>query len=119
MTRAKAIKTHCSECAGDVASDVVLCQIKDCPLWPFRLGCGMKSDVYAKRIDAAWEKHSDAADDARDQGLDIAFFKISSNKTSHSGDKLPASGKSHTKRREGEKSTENRDFSLSAEKEGE
>ena len=36
MTRGRAIKLYCFECAGDNSYEVLLCHLYDCPLWPFR-----------------------------------------------------------------------------------
>jgi hypothetical protein len=93
MTKSKAIKLFCFDCAGECASDVTFCQIKDCQLWPFRLGSGVGTKCYARRIEVGWGKRSEAANAARDAGLDIGFFKISSSKTSVSGTKRRSFGK--------------------------
>lgn len=50
MTRAKAIKKHCFECAGESAKEVTICELKDCPLWPYRLGNSPESKAYQKRV---------------------------------------------------------------------
>ena len=36
LTRGQAIKLHCKECSGGSSSEAVKCEIKSCPLWPFR-----------------------------------------------------------------------------------
>lgn len=38
VTRGRAIRLKCLDCAGDSASEVKRCPVTDCPLWPFRLG---------------------------------------------------------------------------------
>ena len=35
---AKAIRQKCLECSADSPGEVRLCNIKDCPLYPFRFG---------------------------------------------------------------------------------
>lgn len=37
-TPLQAIKRHCFECSGNSYKERELCDIKDCPLHPFRLG---------------------------------------------------------------------------------
>lgn len=37
-TPTRAIRQKCLECAGDQQSEVRLCHMDDCPLWPFRMG---------------------------------------------------------------------------------
>lgn len=34
----KAIRQHCIECMGDQVREVPYCNVKRCPLYPFRLG---------------------------------------------------------------------------------
>lgn len=34
----KAIRKHCLECCGHQKDEVKKCEMKDCPLWDFRLG---------------------------------------------------------------------------------
>jgi len=46
MTPIKAIRSNCLECSGDNKKEVKLCQITDCPLYPFRLG---KNPNYKRR----------------------------------------------------------------------
>lgn len=50
MTRAKAIKKYCFDCAGDSSKEVVLCELTGCPLWPYRLGNSPDSKAYQKRL---------------------------------------------------------------------
>lgn len=38
LTPARAIKLHCLDCSGGSPGERRTCQIKSCPLWPFRLG---------------------------------------------------------------------------------
>jgi hypothetical protein len=50
MSKAAAIKKFCRECAGGTWKDTVLCTGLDCPLWPYRLGIGIKSKDYKSLI---------------------------------------------------------------------
>ena len=50
MTRAKAIKQHCFDCAGGTAKEVTLCELTDCFLWPYRTGQSPESKSYQKRM---------------------------------------------------------------------
>jgi hypothetical protein len=50
MTRAKAIKLFCFDCAGESAKEVTLCEITGCSLWPYRTGQSPESKVYQKRM---------------------------------------------------------------------
>jgi hypothetical protein len=38
LTRGRAIRLHCIDCSGGVASEVRKCHIRTCVLWPFRMG---------------------------------------------------------------------------------
>ena len=38
ITPIKSIRQHCLECCCQQKGEVLNCQIKDCPLYPFRLG---------------------------------------------------------------------------------
>jgi hypothetical protein len=40
MTRSplKAIRAHCVDCSGQSRAEVRLCAVKNCPLFPFRMG---------------------------------------------------------------------------------
>jgi hypothetical protein len=38
LTPVKAIRAHCLECSGHVPSEVRLCQLSNCKLWPYRMG---------------------------------------------------------------------------------
>jgi hypothetical protein len=50
MNRNQAIKAHCKECSGGTADEVTGCSLFDCPLWPFRIGSGVNTASYKKRI---------------------------------------------------------------------
>ena len=38
LSPVKAIKKFCYECAGESAKERKMCEMTDCPLYPFRLG---------------------------------------------------------------------------------
>ena len=40
LTRAKAIRAKCLDCCCGYAPEVRNCHIKECPLWPDRVGHG-------------------------------------------------------------------------------
>jgi hypothetical protein len=74
MTASKALQKYCVECVGGSTHEVPLCQIRDCPLWPFRLGCGMGSKTYRRRVMGAWERGGEQMREIRGMGLDLADF---------------------------------------------
>lgn len=57
MTRSKAIREKCRECAGETAKEVTLCHIFNCTLWPFRFGNSLKSTSFIKRMNLGKERH--------------------------------------------------------------
>lgn len=46
MSVIKAVRVKCLDCCGDSASEVKLCPVTDCSLYPFRLG----KNPYNKRV---------------------------------------------------------------------
>ena len=46
LTPIKAIRAKCLDCSCGMAKEVRLCPIKDCPLWPYRMGKRPKDDKY-------------------------------------------------------------------------
>lgn len=52
MSRAKAIQQYCSECANS-PKEVSLCQLIDCPLYPYRFGYSSNDKRYKKRMETA------------------------------------------------------------------
>jgi hypothetical protein len=60
MYRSQAIKAHCKECSGGTADEATGCSIFDCPLWPFRLGSGVDTPAYKKRIKGFFAKANNA-----------------------------------------------------------
>ena len=54
MVQSKAIAKNCLECAGETTKERLLCQIFDCPLWEWRLGCHASGNKYSRAIRAAF-----------------------------------------------------------------
>lgn len=57
MTKAKAIRLNCRECAGGSWGEVLCCHLMDCPLWPWRTGYSAKANEESLRKYLA--KHPD------------------------------------------------------------
>ncbi len=56
MTKAKAIKMFCFDCAGESSKEVALCTCGDCPLYPFRFGNTPGTKAYKERMAGAKER---------------------------------------------------------------
>ena len=48
LTSGKAIRLKCLDCTCYSPNEVQLCEIKDCTLWPFRLGHRPKEQPFYK-----------------------------------------------------------------------
>lgn len=48
-TPMRAIRAKCLDCSADQPSEVRLCPIKSCPLWPYRFGKRPSTVEKAKR----------------------------------------------------------------------
>jgi hypothetical protein len=59
MSKANAIKNKCLDCCCDSPKEVSLCQIVDCPLWPYRFGYSIRDKRYRIRMEAARRKYPD------------------------------------------------------------
>jgi hypothetical protein len=88
VTRAKAIKAHCLDCAGGSAKDATLCHIVDCPLWEWRIGPPPTSQNYKLRMAKAAQRWPDDVREillmaAENPVLDAqcAVFKLEGRKT--------------------------------------
>lgn len=46
ITRAKAIRLKCLECSAQQPPEVRRCEMKDCPLWRYRLGHEERDELY-------------------------------------------------------------------------
>jgi hypothetical protein len=57
MTKQKAIKINCFECAGDSNKEVTLCTAFDCPLWEYRTGNHITSRIYKERMATALKNY--------------------------------------------------------------
>lgn len=94
MTKSKAIKAHCRDCAGGSPLEVTLCGITDCPLWEHRLGCSPKSRVYQERVSKALKAHPAMVEELCQAGVDVAFFERKSPKEALPGENDPRVGES-------------------------
>ena len=74
MTRQKAIHLKCLECSGNIAKDVTLCILFDCPLWQFRCGCSVDTTRYRNRIENAFKKYPKDLGDIEDMGIRAESF---------------------------------------------
>jgi len=74
MTKGKAIKLFCLDCAGGTAKEVTLCGIADCPLWEHRLGCSPRTVQYRARVAGALRAHPGLVKELRGAGVDMAVF---------------------------------------------
>ena len=75
MSRRRAIYLKCLDCCGDSWKEVLICQVFDCPLWPFRTGDNIGSTRYKKRIKAAFAKKTEDITELQKQGVDMPFFR--------------------------------------------
>lgn len=48
LTPIKAIRKHCIFCCGDQIKEVKYCQVKDCSLYPYRMGHRPKTGTEAE-----------------------------------------------------------------------
>jgi hypothetical protein len=81
MTKSKAIKLFCFDCAGESAKEVTLCPVLDCQLWPFRFGNSPASAAYKSRMMTAKVNYSaDFAEMAVDGIETTRFFQFSKQK---------------------------------------
>lgn len=69
MTKTKAIKLHCFDCACESNKEVTLCPVFDCPLWPFRTGNAAGSIAYKNRVQIALSNHGSEIEAAHRQFL--------------------------------------------------
>jgi hypothetical protein len=65
MTRGRAIKAKCLDCAGGQPKEVTLCQVLDCPLWIYRLGQEPESRTHMERVLKALQKDRDVSEEYR------------------------------------------------------
>lgn len=88
MTRSKAIKAHCFDCAGDSNKEVTLCCAFDCPLWEHRTGQSLASSVYRKRMEVARKNYAEELSAMAADGIETArFWKFQSIKSASGGRK--------------------------------
>ena len=91
MTKSKAIKAHCRDCAGGSPLEVTLCGITDCPLWEHRLGCSPRSRQYQDRVHRALAAHPAVVEELRNAGVDMAVFTQEHAKQGLPAKKMPRS----------------------------
>ena len=72
-TKQKAIAQYCHECA-DSAKEVTLCHLFDCPLWPYRTGTSVNSNVYKERIKKAKINYKKDFEELKEMKVDISVF---------------------------------------------
>jgi hypothetical protein len=74
VTRAKAIKVHCFDCAGESNKEVTLCVVFDCPLWQFRTGQSLNSAVYKSRMMTAKTNYAEDLAEMDASGIETSRF---------------------------------------------
>jgi len=73
MTKQRAIWAKCLECGGS-AKEVTLCHLFDCPLWPYRCGCHVKSKAYKLRMERAQKRYARDFEEMVRAGIDTSLF---------------------------------------------
>ncbi len=53
ITRSRAIRLHCLDCAGGSSKEVTLCRIASCPLWQYRFGNSLDNKFFLSRMNKA------------------------------------------------------------------
>lgn len=53
LTPIKAMRAKCMDCSCGMAKEVKMCPIKDCPLWPYRMGKRPKNEKYIDEDDSS------------------------------------------------------------------
>ena len=76
MTRSQAIARKCLECSGGSFKEVTLCHLIDCPLYPYRLGCGPKSKKYKKRMETAFKRFPEDLKEIRNIDENLPFLML-------------------------------------------
>ena len=89
MTKGRAIKLYCRDCAGETSKEVTLCVVFDCPLWPYRTGSGPKSNTYRKRMETAIVNYAEDLKTMAAEGYEIAHFYEPVRSTAVCSKKLP------------------------------
>ena len=106
MTKTKAIKLHCYDCAGETSKEVTLCVAFECPLWPFRTG--ESPATYRRRMETAKRNYAqDFAEMAAD-GIETGrFWQFSIKKTMRGAKKSRKTATDTDNRAESQKGGEN------------
>jgi len=50
-SKSRAIYLKCLECSGNNRTEVVLCTLKECPLWEYRCGYHISHKKYKEKIE--------------------------------------------------------------------
>ena len=80
MTKTKAIKLHCYDCAGESQKEVTFCTSFDCPLWPFRTG--ESPAAYRRRMETAKRNYAEDIAEMTADGIETGrFWQFSIKKT--------------------------------------
>jgi len=53
ITRSRAIRLYCLDCAGESSKEVTLCHIASCPLWQYRFGNSLDNKFFLSRMNKA------------------------------------------------------------------
>ena len=84
ISRARAVKEKCVDCSGFSAKEVTLCQVFNCPLWPFRFGAGysMGSKPFNERMERAKKQFPKEIEEIRKTLLenDMEYYREIANR---------------------------------------
>jgi hypothetical protein len=72
MTKRKAIKASCFDCAGESQKEVTFCTAFNCPLWPFRTG--ESPATYRRRMETALRNYAPEVAEMTRDGIEISKF---------------------------------------------
>lgn len=74
LHRKEAIRKKCLECSGDSRKEALLCHLFDCPLWEWRTGHHIKSNIYKRRIKNAFKCYKKDFNRLKQEGFDVNRF---------------------------------------------
>jgi len=116
MTKSKAIKLFCFDCAGESTKEVTLCPCLDCQLWPFRFGNSPASATYKSRMMTAKSNYPEDFSEMLANGIETSrFFQFSSSKKRSVAQKSADAAQAMGRRQFASKRTTNRDISAKGE----
>jgi hypothetical protein len=78
INRSKAIRIYCHECAGGNNKEVTLCTVLNCPLWPWRFGCEMKSPLFSARMNLAQKNYPEEFEEAYSDAFSSPTLRVGS-----------------------------------------